>query len=110
MSVLSSVRSALKAVNDILDTYRATLQAGRPISEVVAAFPGALLLSQCGAQVGDDAESRTRVFVRASVLQLVQTGYYSERFLPQFPPQDRQALQQLCGAFNSIGFRLSDFW
>jgi len=105
MSVLSSVRSALKDVHDILDTYRATLQAGRPVSEVVAAFPGALLLSQCDVQAGDGADSRDRVFVRASVLQLVQTGYYSEQFLPQFPPQDRQALQQLCGIFR----RCADF-
>lgn len=101
MAVLSSVRSALKDVNDILDAYRATLQAGRSLNDMVAALPDALLLGQCEEQTGDDIDGRERVFVRASVLQLVQTIYFSTQFLPQFPPPDRLALQQLCGILES---------
>lgn len=46
----------------------------------------------------DRTRAAPRTFVRASVLQLVQTTYYANVFLPRLAPSDTVALEHLCGS------------
>lgn len=103
--VFASARRSLHDVNLILEQARKTRSSSSSsstqahhqilIARRAESCPDS---SNCD---GQQQQRRESVYVRATVLQLLQTAYYSEQFLRRLSPNDVAFLEQLCGQRSS---------
>ncbi|DAZ95604.1 TPA: hypothetical protein N0F65_006090, partial [Lagenidium giganteum] len=85
-SQLAAIRRALQSLNAILD--QCTSLVSEPSS---ASLPASAIAGHVLAVIDND--DRRNVFVRASLLQLLQTTYYSTNFVKQLAPEDATFLE-----------------
>lgn len=102
-AVFASARKSLHEVNLILEQARSS--ASSPLSPQAhqimfarRAESSAGSSEKLEGQQQRQQQRRESIFVRASVLQLLQTAYYSEQFLLRLSPSDVVFLEQLCGS------------
>lgn len=106
-AALTSVHNALRSVNAILESYRLFLKANGSIDFLLASYPGELCRGYTEPREG---ETNERLFVRGSVLQLVQTAYYNDQFLIQLSTQDCVALLQRWATLSVVLFGYRRAW
>lgn len=99
-AVFASARRSLHEVNLILEQARSSTSS--PLSsqahQIMFARSAENSAGSSEKLEGQQQQRRESVFVRASVLQLLQTAYYSKQFLLRLSPSDVVFLEQLCGS------------
>lgn len=108
-AIFASARRSLQELNAVLERTRRG-GSGDGAGRTGATASSSMFQLVCartektaaeGNDASEDAEQAT-IFMRASVLQLLQTAYYSAHFLRRLPPGDVVFLEQLCGSVYCI--------